>query len=278
MPSTLDPNSLRLILFLGGLVSMASVESLWTARPWLHSRLRRWFLHSFLAVLNTCVVRLIVAVPLLWWAQMVRQEGWGLASGLGISGLPEILVSLVVLDFFDYWWHRWNHMVPFFWRFHKVHHQDTHLDVSTSLRFHVGELLISGVVKAGWILVLGPSLWAFALFEMATSLASQFHHANIVFPARVEHCLRKILVTPYFHASHHTVARTTGDANYSTIFILWDHLCGSYRTPPRQELGALGLPQGREQDLSLGAALKGPWLPENGLQALVQEREAPGQG
>jgi sterol desaturase/sphingolipid hydroxylase (fatty acid hydroxylase superfamily) len=178
---------------------------------------------------------------------------------LGLRGWPEFIVGLIILDMLDYWWHRFNHRVPFLWRFHKVHHVDTHVDVTTSLRFHPGELLISGGVKAVWILALGPSILAFSIFESAVSLASQFHHSNIDFSDRVENPLRKCFVTPRYHASHHTVCRRTGDANFSTIFIFWDKLFKTYREPDYEEMKTLGLERGREDYLSFATTLKGPF-------------------
>ena len=178
---------------------------------------------------------------------------------LGIEGYPEVIASIVILDMFDYWWHRFNHRVPLLWRFHKVHHVDTHVDVTTSLRFHPGELMISAFLKALWILMLGPSILAFAMFESATTLAAQFHHTNIDFPDSVETPLRKIIVTPRYHASHHTVTPRTGNENFATILIFWDKLFGTYRIPDYEEMKTLGLKIGRDTYLSFTTTLKAPF-------------------
>ena len=182
-----------------------------------------------------------------------------------------IIASVIVLDLFDYVWHRLNHRVGTLWRFHKVHHVDTHVDVTTALRFHPGELFISAFAKALWIVIWGPSLWGFAAFEISISLAAQFHHSNIDFPRPVERVLRLFIVTPRFHTSHHTVARRTGDANFATIFILWDRIFGTYREPDDREMQTLGLPEGRDDYLSFQAWLTQPFRPVNRL-ADVQRR------
>ena len=145
-----------------------------------------------------------------------------LVRWLGLSGWEEFVISLVVLDAFDYWWHRWNHRIPLLWRFHKAHHADNEIDVSTALRFHPGELLVSGGMKGIWIVLWGPSAVAWFVFEVAVSLSAQWHHANIDLPDRVESKLKHLIVTPRYHAMHHMVDRSYGDAYFSTVFSIWE--------------------------------------------------------
>jgi len=253
----------KLIVFLGGLLLFLVIESLLPARPWRDGRARRLFFHGGVAALNTILVRLFVYVPFLLWVVHVEEQGWGLSRWLGLVGWAEILASIVVLDGFDYLWHRANHRIPFLWRFHKAHHADTAMDVTTALRFHPGELVISALVKALWVAAWGPTVLAWFLFEALVSLCAQFHHTNIDFPDRVERVLSRILVTPRFHASHHAVDRRWGDANFSTILSLWDPLLRSYRRPAdggatTNGVDALGLPEGRELAFSPIAWLSEP--------------------
>lgn len=209
--------------------------------------------------MNNVVLGLTVVVPLLMWQGFVYSRGWGLCPLLGLEGASQIIVSLVIFDLLNYWWHRWNHRIALLWRFHKVHHVDTHVDVTTSMRFHPGELLISSLFKAGWILVLGPSLWAFVIFEVSVTVASQFHHTNIDFSDRLESILRSFIVTPRYHTAHHTVKRRTGNNNFGTILIFWDKLFGSYFEPDYEEMKQLGLAKGRDSYLSFAATLTGPF-------------------
>ena len=242
---------------------MFTVESIFPARSWETPRKQRLLFHGGLALLNAVLIGLIATAPLMFWIQLVHSHRWGVASLLGLSGTIEILASLVVLDIFDYWWHRFNHQIPFLWRFHKVHHVDTHVDVTTSLRFHPGELLIGNLIaKAIWFIVWGPSLIAILIFQSALTAASQFHHSNIDFTDALENAIRKIIVTPRYHASHHTVSKRTARANYGTIFIFWDKIFGSYREPVTEELNTLGLARGRQTDLSYVSALRGPFSSE----------------
>ncbi len=256
--ASLNPYTLRLGLFFFVLAIVFLTESRWPARLWEIARWRRWAVHMAVSIVNTVLTRLLVAAPLVVLILMAREKGWGLASWLGLKGIGEILATLVVFDLFDYWWHRFNHTIPFLWRFHRYHHLDTHVDVTTAIRFHPGELFLSYGVKSVWILVWGPTVWAFFLFEAAITAYSMFHHANFDFPDGVEAKLRWVHMTPRLHASHHTVSLRMRNGHYSTIFLLWDRIFGTFREPDRGEMKTLGLKEGRTRYLSLGAYLKTP--------------------
>jgi sterol desaturase/sphingolipid hydroxylase (fatty acid hydroxylase superfamily) len=237
---------------------MYAAETAFPARPWAQPRLKRLGFHALVTAVNTLLYRLLLAAPLLALAAAVHARGWGLAGALGLRGPAEAAASLVVLDMLNYWWHRWNHRVGFLWRFHRAHHYDTHVDVTTSLRFHFGELALSGGVKAFWLLAWGPSPAAFLLFEAAITAFAQFHHGNIDFPDPLERALRWVWMTPRLHAAHHTVALRSRDANYSTILLWWDRLFGSFAEADPAELKALGLAEGRTTDLSYAAFWAAP--------------------
>ncbi len=264
----LDLDTGRLYVFLGGLALFALLESLCPARSWGGQRLRRWTFHGGVAALNTVLARLVVYVPSLLWLVYVEEEGWGISRWLGLVGWTEIVLSVVMLDLFDYFWHRANHRLKPLWRMHKAHHADTAMDVTTALRFHPGELIYSGVVKALWVFIWGPTMVAWFLFEALISLCAQFHHSNIDFPDPVERVLSWFIVTPRFHAAHHAVDRHFGNANFSTILSVWDRLFGSYAAPEAQgastrEPDALGLPEGRALAFSWRAWLDEPFRARN---------------
>jgi len=258
----------KLIVFLGGLVMMLLIETVAPARSWQTDRLKRWLFHGCIAIVNTVFIRLLVYVPLLLWTVQVEQEGWGISRWLGLTGYTELLVSVVVLDLFDYVWHRANHRMSLLWRFHKTHHTDSCMDVTTALRFHPGELVISGLVKALWVVVWGPTVIAWFVFECLVSFSAQFHHANIDFSKRIEAHLSKIIVTPGFHASHHAVDRAYGDANFSTILSCWDRFFGSYNRPESigdtgWVAGSLGLPESPAEPFSFKTWISDPFNRRN---------------
>lgn len=252
----------RLSTFIGGFGFMFCMETLFPCRRWDVPRKVRFLFHAGLMIFNVALLRFIAVLPMIAWLKFVNAKGWGLAPTMGLGAVWNILITIVVLDMFDYWWHRFNHRVPLLWRFHKVHHVDTHVDVTTALRFHPGELFISAMAKSVWIIIWGPTFWAFIIFESCVSLAAHFHHCNIDFPDRIENPLRMIFVTPRFHTAHHTVSRRTGDGNFSTILIFWDKLFASYGEPDYREMQYLGLPAGRGDYLSIAPTLKGPFTSE----------------
>lgn len=264
----LDLDSGRLVIFLGGLSLFLFIETIFPARRWQDSRIKRFVFHASVAAFNTVLVRILIYVPFLLWIVYVEQQGWGVSRWLGLNGLLEIIVSLIMIDLFDYFWHRANHQIPFLWRFHKAHHADNEMDVSTALRFHPGELLLSSIAKASWVAIWGPTAIAWFVFEGLISLCAQFHHSNIDLPDPVERVLSRIIVTPRFHTSHHLVERDYGHANFSTIFSFWDPLFRSYCQAPcghDDELAAdaIGLPEAREMTLSYRAWFSEPFMRRN---------------
>jgi sterol desaturase/sphingolipid hydroxylase (fatty acid hydroxylase superfamily) len=250
---------IRLIVFGFGLALMLGFESFFSARKWTDRRSQRLFFHAGLMAFNTIFLRYPAVMPLMMLGADIESNRWGISSMFGLSTSANIVITFILFDMLNYWWHRFNHRLRFLWRFHKVHHVDTHCDVSTSLRFHPGELLFASLFKAVWLLVWGPGILAFVIFESGVTLAAQFHHANIDFPDRIENLIRTVFVTPRYHAAHHTVSRRTGDANFATIFIFWDKIFRTYGVPDYTEMEYLGLPSGRDNYLSIGATLKGPF-------------------
>ncbi len=247
---THELQTLRLVLFFFMLGLLFFVETIRPVRSWLAPRIKRWMFHLGITVFNTLLTRLLTAAPLLMLINILQARKWGFSHVFGLYGTAEIFSTMVLFDLFDYWWHRLNHHIFFLWRFHRVHHTDTQVDVTTALRFHPGELLLSYAVKTFWILFWGPSLAGFILFETAITTYAQFHHSNIDFPDAFEKKLRWIHMTPRLHASHHTVSLRSRDANFSTIFLIWDKIFGTFREPDFEEMKELGLPEGRETYLS----------------------------
>lgn len=257
----IDLDTGRLAVFIAGISCCFIAERFFTARVPTSPVGLRIILHSLTAVLNTTIIRVLAYVPLLTWIVYVEEMGWGISRWLGLTGWLEFLISIIVIDAFDYFWHRANHRITFLWRFHKTHHNDNDMDVFTSLRFHPGELLISVFVKASWVLIWGPSAIAWFLFEALVSLCAQMHHSNVDLPDTLDRRLSHIIVTPRFHTLHHLVNRSYGDQNFSTILSCWDLIFGT-RAPNLLKSDItkqpLGLPEGRETSLSFFELLLEP--------------------
>jgi sterol desaturase/sphingolipid hydroxylase (fatty acid hydroxylase superfamily) len=157
------------------------------------------------------------------------------------SGLP---VDLLLLDCWIYIWHRANHRIALLWRFHIVHHLDERLDVSSAVRFHFGEVVLSSVVRAAIIFILAVPMTTIVVFETLVTVAALFHHSNIRIPSWLERPLSLIIVTPSIHFVHHHALQADTDSNYSTILSVWDRLFGSRSATQRTydlEIGVEGL-------------------------------------
>lgn len=253
-----DPFLLRFSIVLAVLAVMLALETFRPERSWRVPRLKRFFTNGSIALFDGVLMRFLILGPLFFLVRFTEQNQGGLTGALGLRGIPEILATVVLFDCLEYWLHRFYHRVPFLWRFHKPHHTDTHLDVTTALRFHPFELMISYPMKAVWILLWGPSLAAFAVYETALIAFAQFHHSNIALPRGAEKIVRLVHITPRIHTSHHTVTPRSRDGNFCVIFSVWDRLFGTYREPDDEEMKSLGLEDGRRSDLSLRAFFKAP--------------------
>ncbi|WOI52074.1 sterol desaturase family protein [Parvularcula sp. LCG005] len=150
-----------------------------------------------------------------------------------LDGWIGIGLDLLILDLWIYWWHRANHRIPFLWRFHEVHHLDEFLDVTSSARFHFGELFLSAIVRGAVIIALDISLSSVLIFSVLVTLNAAFHHCNVRLPERLERLLRRVIVTPSHHWVHHHNVRRDTDSNYSTILTMWDRLFGTWSETKR---------------------------------------------
>lgn len=196
------------------------------------------------------------------WAD---QQGIGLlhwlAAGAGLPLWAHAIGALLLLDGWMYVWHRINHEIPFLWRFHRVHHNDPRMDVTTASRFHTGEIVISSTLRIGIILLFGVYLWELVLYETLMFAVVQFHHANIGLPSRVDRVLRAVIVTPNMHKVHHSRWQPETDSNYSSLFSFWDRIGRSFRLrddPSTIELGLHGWDAPEDQRITgmLWAPLK----------------------
>jgi sterol desaturase/sphingolipid hydroxylase (fatty acid hydroxylase superfamily) len=153
--------------------------------------------------------------------------GIGLASHVAMPWLAILGLTLLGQTFGSYWVHRWMHHVPFIWRVHRVHHADTAVDVSTSLRNHPLELLVTVPVSALVILAIGAPISVVAVSQTIIVAATIWEHADIFLPPRIDRVVATIFITPRFHRRHHNPERNIHDNNYGTLFTIWDRLFGT---------------------------------------------------
>lgn len=256
--------ALRLSVFLGLIALFAVWERLAPRRHLALPRAGRWMTNGALAVLDTLTLRLMaLALPVLavGAALDAGQLGWGVFNRLDWPVWVEVVLALVVLDFAIWGQHWITHRVPLFWRFHRVHHADRDMDVTTAIRFHPVEIAASMGVKIGLVYLLGPSALAVVLFEIVLNGTSLFNHANLGLPSGLERALRRVLVTPDMHRIHHSALRREHDSNFGFALSVWDRLFGTYRAAPEagHDAMTLGLDWQDDRPARLGWSLLLPF-------------------
>jgi sterol desaturase/sphingolipid hydroxylase (fatty acid hydroxylase superfamily) len=224
---------IRLGLFIAVFTAMA----LWEAfRPWRQRRQERalrWSGNLGVLLIDIVLVRLLFPLGGVGVALSAEQAGYGLFHMVALPFWLAVLASFIALDGLIYWQHRLFHMIPLFWRLHRMHHADTELDVTSGLRFHPVEILLSMLIKSAAIILLGAPALAVILFEIALNATSMFNHANVRIPDRLEPVLRWIVVTPRMHLVHHSIEKTETNSNFGFNLPWWDRTFGSYTPEPR---------------------------------------------
>lgn len=238
---------IRLSVFLGLFGLIAVWEWRRPCRRQQLGRVLRWGNHLALTVLNGLIVRWLFPAAAVGMASWVQQQQLGLFNQFEVSSWLSVPLAVVLLDLAIYWQHRLFHRIPLFWRLHRVHHADTDFDLTTALRFHPLEILLSMLIKWGVIILLGPALLAVLLFEVILNGMAMFNHANASLPGWLEKPLRRLLVTPDMHRVHHSVVSAEMHSNFGFNLSVWDRLFGSYCAQPQrpQQTMTIGLPSPR---------------------------------
>lgn len=193
-------------------------------------------------------------------AAWTTESGFGLLQLAHAPPAASIAATVLGLDAVSYLWHRANHSLPFLWRFHRVHHADPAVHVTTALRFHPGEILLSVPVRLAAIALLGAPLAGVIVFEALFGAANALEHGSFDLPPRLERALARVVITPALHRRHHSVLRREHDTNFGTVWSFWDRLGRTACANTSAEHFALGLPAGATADpRSLPAMLAEPF-------------------
>ena len=227
---------------------------------------RRISANVFLALLNAGLVRVIAPLGLTGWALAIQGKGWGLlnAQAAGWPGWLRIGIALLVLDLVVYAQHVMFHKSPLLWRFHKVHHADIVLDVTTGIRFHPGEILFSLGLKGGVLLVLGAPPVAVIIFEVLLNATALFNHTNGAMLPRLDRFLRWGVVTPDMHRIHHSTRRDEFNTNFGFNLPWWDHLFGTYKHASAEPLESMEIGMAEHRaSLPLGRLLQLPFVTQS---------------
>ena len=225
--------AIRLTIFLSVLVAMAVWELAAPRRRQEIPRLIRWTNNFGVVAIDAAFVRIVFPVTAVGAALMAQGNGWGLFHFVGTWSWLEIIISIVVLDLAIYFQHRIFHSVPALWRLHRMHHADLEFDVTTGLRFHPLEIVISMAIKLLVVIALGAPAISVLIFEVILNATAMFNHSNVKLPKPVDRILRLFVVTPDMHRVHHSVIRSETDSNFGFNLPWWDWLFGTYISDPR---------------------------------------------
>ncbi|MEJ2131385.1 MAG: sterol desaturase family protein [Gammaproteobacteria bacterium] len=224
---------------------MVAVLSLW---EWWRPRRgpfrllsARRAVNALMLVVNVVVVRLVLVSSLVGVEVLAQNVNFGILKALSLAPAASFVVTLLALDLVVYLQHRLFHVVPWLWRMHAVHHSDVDFDLTTGVRFHPGEIIVSTVIKGAAVVLLGAAPLAVLVFEAVLSSASLFTHANARMPSFVDTLLRWVLVTPDMHRIHHSVDDDEHNHNFGFCLTWWDRLLGSYRAQPRAPLDEMAI-------------------------------------
>jgi sterol desaturase/sphingolipid hydroxylase (fatty acid hydroxylase superfamily) len=218
--------------FAGALLILTILELLAPRRSLSAGRGRRWPSNLGIVVLNTLVVRFAFPTTAVAVALLGEARGWGLLHTFWIPKWLAVAIAVLLLDLVIYFQHVLFHAVPVLWRLHRMHHADLDIDVTTGLRFHPLEIVLSAIIKLMAVAAIGAPALAVLIFEVILNATSMFSHSNLRIPNAIDHVLRWFLVTPDMHRVHHSIVPRETNSNFGFNAPWWDRLFGTYRAQP----------------------------------------------
>lgn len=223
----------RTCIILMAFAALFALEARWGYRKSPAKTARRSYLTNLgTFIFNDTMMSLMSVTSL--WVLAERFSHWGLLNWI-VDPLWKAVASFLLLDLTLYFWHRANHRFECLWMFHKVHHSDLCMNVSTAFRLHFVEVVLTTLVKAVFVLLMGVDVAVLLINEAVITLFVMFHHANIRFAG--EHWLARLTIVPYLHRVHHSVRRAEHDNNYGAVFSLWDRMFGTLAELEPAEIG-----------------------------------------
>jgi sterol desaturase/sphingolipid hydroxylase (fatty acid hydroxylase superfamily) len=262
---------IRLGFFFSIFFLIAIWERLAPRRSLRTSKGARWFSNLSLTFLNPLLLRLVFPVVAVNMALKAQERGWGLLNNFDLPYWLDIVVGIIVLDLTIYLQHVMFHAIPIYWRLHMMHHADLDYDMTTGLRFHPIEIILSMCIKLSIVAILGPPAAAVLIFEIILNCAALFNYGNVSLPKKMDRVLRYLIVTPDMHRVHHSVIIRETNSNYGFNLPWWDRLFGTYCEQPAKGHThmTIGLSQFREpKRLTLPWLLILPFIGDPGRQPI----------
>jgi len=243
-------------------VSIVLFEALLPFREYRH-RLSHLGKNGVFAVCNTVILALFGAILNVAAFVWIAENHIGFLNFFEMPFWMAALIASIMFDAWLYVWHRLNHVIPFFWRFHQVHHSDLEMDFSTALRFHPGEILLSSIVNIAVFAILGLSIEHLVIYKIVFNINVLWHHSNVALSEKWDRLLRLVLVSPNMHRVHHSMRVKETNSNYSSVLSIWDRLFGSYRfSDPKKIVFGLNYDRGAE-DQTIARLLSRPFKNKN---------------
>jgi sterol desaturase/sphingolipid hydroxylase (fatty acid hydroxylase superfamily) len=269
---------IRLVAFAGVFVVLAVSEFLVPQRSQAIGRAWRWPNNLGVVVLNTVLLRMVFPTTAVGVALIAETRGFGLLNAIRLPDWVALLAAVLVLDLAIYLQHVLFHAVPVLWRLHRMHHADLEFDVSTGLRFHPIEILLSMLIKFAVVAAIGAPALSVLIFEMLLNATSMFNHANMRIPERIDRVLRWLVVTPDMHRVHHSIVARETNSNFGFNLPWWDRLFGTYTAQPAagHEAMTIGIEQFRDPgELRLDRMLAQPLRGDPGRYPLGYREAEP---
>jgi sterol desaturase/sphingolipid hydroxylase (fatty acid hydroxylase superfamily) len=238
----------RFIFFLLAFLALALLEWRAPRRILTESKSSRWVMNISIVAIDTIFVRLTFPILPIGMAVLAQEQGWGLLNSYDLPRDIAVVLGVVILDLFIYFQHVMLHFVPVFWRLHMIHHTDLDFDITTGVRFHPLEIILSTGIKIAVVYIFGIPALGVLLYEAVLNRTSMLSHSNIRLPLEIDHWLRFMAVTPDMHRIHHSVIIKERNSNFSANLSWWDRLFGTYRAHPDkgQEGMTIGLANFRD--------------------------------
>jgi sterol desaturase/sphingolipid hydroxylase (fatty acid hydroxylase superfamily) len=270
--------AIRVGFFFGIFALIVIWELLASRRSLTTSKTARWLSNLTITFLNPFVARMVIPIMPVGMALLAQKGGWGLLNNFPLPYLLKVVVGVMVLDLVIYLQHVMFHAIPILWRLHMMHHADLDFDVTTGLRFHPIEIILSMVIKLSVVVLIGPPALVVLIFEILLNATSMFNHGNIHLPLGIDRKLRLLVVTPDMHRVHHSVVIRETNSNFGFNLPWWDRLFGTYRDQPvaGHQGMSIGLAQFRNpRRLTLPWMLALPFIGKTGEYAIGRHGREP---
>ena len=219
----------RLLIFSLCFFSLAILENFFPDRKQSEKKVKRWSVNFTLVSLDLILLKVLFPIGLVGFAVYVHDKNFGLLNYFHVDGLRYDVACLLLFDLIIYGQHYFFHKLNWLWSFHQVHHSDGDLDVTSGVRFHPVEIIISSIIKIIFIFIIGPSYKSVFFFEVLLNSSSLFNHANLFIPPSIEKKLRLLIVTPQMHIIHHSNNDTAKSKNFGFNLSWWDYVFMTYK-------------------------------------------------